>query len=383
MSTTQRLSPASFVSHASDVSSFYGFRPLHEIEKGIPGKRPRAQQTFDTSIESCTQRFVQQKSSEPVLAYYASVTPQHPPVGTSARDVGEFGLHVIGSPESLGEIILLKTLFSIVTEWGARVSRVRVNALGDRDSKSRFERELTTYLRKHTQTLDATCRKIAGENPLATYGCTNETCRTILGDAPRSMNFLSEKSREHFREVLEYIESLGLPYEVDDLLVGDARQPYVTFALDLVEPDATILSGVGGRFDEHIRRISTRKDSSGASASIFFRKKGLLKSAFTSSPASKRTPKIYFVQLGLRAKLQGLSVVDMLREAQVPISQSFDARSLAPQMESARAQGVSHLLIMGQREAIDGTIIVRSMINSSQTTVPIAILPRYLKTLKV
>ena len=381
MSTTQRLSPASFVRHASDVSSFYGFRPIHEVEKGL-AKRPRAHHTFDTSIESCTQRFTQQKSGEPVLAYYASVTPQHPPVGISARDVGEFGLHVVGTPESLGEIILLKTMFSVVTEWGARVSRVRVNALGDRDSKSRFERELTTYLRKHTNALDPLCRKAVSEHPISTYGCTNGACRDILCDGPRSMNFLSEKSREHFREVLEYIESLGLPYEVDDLLVGDAREPHVTFALDLEEPDTTIVCGMGGRFDEQIRKMSSRKDGAGASASIFFRKKGLLKSAFVPAH-SQRVPKIYFVQLGLRAKLQSLSVVDILRAAQVPVSQSFDARSLAPQMESARAQGVSHLLIMGQREAIDGTIIVRSMLNSSQTTVPIAILPRYLKTLKV
>ena len=382
MSPTQRLSPASFVTHASNVSSFYGFRPLNEIEKGLPGKRAKTQHSFDSSIESCAQRFVQQKTAEPVLAYYASVSPVYTPKDVTAREVGEFGLHVVGTPESLGEIILLKTLFSIVTEWGARVSRVRVNALGDKDSKSRFERELSVYLRKHAHVLDPLCKKAVGENPLSTYGCTNDTCRQVLEDGPRSMNFLSERSREHFREVLEYIESLGLPYEVDDLLVGDVREPRVTFALDLAEPDTTVVCGIGGRFDDYVRKVSARKEGSGASASIFFRKKGLLKSAFVTSP-SIRVPKIYFVQLGLRAKLQSLSVVDMLRAAQVPVSQSFDARSLGPQMESARAQGVSHLLIMGQREAIDGTIIVRSMLNSSQTTVPIAILPRYLKTLKV
>ncbi len=382
MSATLRLSPAAFVRHASDVSSSYGFRPIHEIEKGLPGKRPRVQHSFQTSIESSAQRFGFQAGDEPVLSYYASVTPLYTPQGISARDVGEFGLHVVGSPQSLGEIILLKTLYSIVGEWGATVSKVRVNALGDRDSKIRFERELTAYLRKNTTALDAPCRSAIGENPLSTFICTNTACREILAEGPRSMNFLSEKSRAHFREVLEYIESLGLAYEVDDLLVGDAREPRVTFALDLGEEDATIVSGLGGRFDEHIRKIGSKKDGAGVSASVYFRKKGLLKSSFVIPPTS-RVPKIYFVQLGLRAKLQSLSVVDMLREAQVPISQSFDAKSLGPQMECAREQGVSHLLIMGQREAIDGTIIVRSMTNSSQQIVQLAALPRFLKTLKV
>ncbi len=382
MSATQSLSPAAFVRHASDVSSSYGFRPIHQVEKGLPGKRPRIQHSFQTSIESCAQRFGFQPGDEPVLSYYASVTPLYTPQGISSRDVGEFGLHVVGSPQSLGEIILLKTLYSIVNEWGTSVVKVRVNALGDHDSKVRFERELIAYLRKNATSLCVECRAVTGENPLSTFICTHVPCREILAEGPHSINFLSEKSRTHFREVLEYIESLGLPYEVDDLLVGDPREPRVTFALDLSEQDTTIVSGIGGRFDEHIKKIGSKKDGAGVSASIYFRKKGLLKSSFVIPPTSQ-IPKIYFVQLGLRAKLQSLSVVDMLREAQVPISQSFDAKSFGPQLECAREQGVSHLLIMGQREAIDGTIIVRSMTNSSQTIVQLAALPRFLKTLKV
>jgi histidyl-tRNA synthetase len=296
--------------------------------------------------------------------------------------MGEFGMHVVGAQESLGEILLLKTVFSILTEWGSGVSRVRVNALGDRDSKLRFERELSVYLRKHLQTLDPGCRKAMSEKPLDTYVCTNETCRNLLADGPRAMSFLSEKSRGHFREVLEYIESLGLPYEVDDLLIGDDREQRVVFALDLEGDDATIVGSTGGRYDEYVRKLSGRKDGAGVSASIFFRKKGMAKASFAASLPTKR-PKIYFVQLGLRAKLQGLTVVDMFREAQVPISQSFDPRSLAPQLQNARDQGVTHLLIMGQREALDGTVIVRSTLNSSQQIVPLSTLPRFLKTLKV
>jgi histidyl-tRNA synthetase len=304
------------------------------------------------------------------------------PTTFPVKDSGEFGLHIVGADESLGEILLLKTVYAIMTEWGASVARVRVNALGDKDSKMRFERELTAYLRKHVTELDPQCRKALGENPLSIYVCPNAICRDLLSDGPHAMSFLSEKSRGHFREVLEYIESLGLPYEVDDLLVGDEREPRVVFALDLEDGDATILGSTGGRYDEYVRRITGRKDGASVSASVFFRKKGLSKTTFSVPPPSKR-PKVYFVQLGLRAKLQGLQVVDMLRAAEVPIAQSFDPSSLGPQLQSARDVGVSHLLIMGQREALDGTVIVRSMLNSQQTIVPVLSLPKFLKSLKV
>lgn len=354
---------------------------MREVERALVPKRTKGLHNFATSLDVCAAR-VAHLQGEPVLAYWASALPSHAPQGISVRDAGEFGLHVIGASESLGEILLLKTLFSIMTEWGSSVTRVRVNALGDKDSKLRFEKELAAYLRKHLQVLDPACRKSVGENPFSTYICTNESCRGLLSDGPRAMSFLSEKSRAHFREVLEYVESLGLPYEVDDMLIGDERDQRIVFALDTKEDDATIMGNMGGRYDEYVRRVTNKKEGSGVSASIFFRKKGMARSNFTTMSSTKR-PKIYFVQLGLRAKLQGLHVVDVLREAQVPIAQSFDSRSLAPQLQCARDQGVSHLLIMGQREALDGTVIVRSAQNSQQTIVPISTLPRYLKSLKM
>ncbi len=138
---------------------------------------------------------------------------------------------------------------------------------------------------------------------------------------------------------------------------------------------------MGGRYDEYFKRETHRKDSTGVGAAIYFRKKGTTKSTFTATFASQK-PKIYFAQLGLRAKLQGLTVVDMLRTAHVPVLQSFDANRLSMQLAAAAQLGVSHLLIMGQREALDGTIIVRSTRNSSQNIIQVTEVPKFLRTLR-
>ncbi|HEV8677233.1 MAG TPA: His/Gly/Thr/Pro-type tRNA ligase C-terminal domain-containing protein, partial [Candidatus Paceibacterota bacterium] len=159
------------------------------------------------------------------------------------------------------------------------------------------------------------------------------------------------------------------------------KAPHVTFAVDLGEDDATVLGAYGGRFDEFLKKEARRKDSAGVGASIFFRKKGTTRSHFQLI-AANRKPRIYFAQLGVRAKLEGLCVVDMFRQAKIPVLQSFDSSRLGLQLAQAQAQGVSHLVIMGQREALDGTVIVRTMQNSSQVTVPLAEMPRFLKTLR-
>lgn len=377
-----RTSPASFLKHASDVASFYGFRPAKEVEKAARNRleKSRGANSFDT-VAYFNAMHLALKPGEPSLSYYASPAPTFTPKALNPKEAGEFGLQVVGSSDSVGEVVLLKTLSAILTEWGATISRVRVNATGDKDSQQRFMRELSTFTRKQANHFSDCCKEAALQNPYSPYQCQNIECRAVLTSGPRSMNFLSEKSRSHFRSVLEHLENLGLPYEIDDLLLGDTRDPNLMFAIDLEDNDATILTTMGGRFDDYLRRISGRKDGIGVAANIYFRKQGAAKSSFTGAGNKNSAPKIYFVQLGTRAKLQGLTVVDMLREARIPVSQSFDTTHLSPQLMAAKELGVSYMLIMGQREALDGTIIVRSTTNSSQQIVALAALPRFLKTL--
>ena len=384
MQAPLRPAPASFLKHAATVASFYGFRPLREVERRVPGFERRAP-SFAAAAYASVQHTVVHPG-EPVLAYWASGTPMHAP-HLPAREAAEFGLNIVGVPEPIAEVVLLKAMSTIINEWGAPIARVRLNALGDKDSKLRFEREVSVYLRKHLSRLEPECREKMSEHPLAPYACKAEECRLIVEGGPRAMNFLSEKSRLHFKEVLEHLEGLSVPYEFDDLLMGDEREPKVLFAFDLEQADATVLGGMGGRFDDHFRKFhghptaAAGKEVSGVSASVYFRKSGLAASHFQLGIPSA-VPDVYFIQLGLRAKLEGLQVVDLLRRAQIPVLQSFDWGHLSPQLSAAKAAGVSHLIIMGAREALDRTVLVRAMNDSHQTIVGLSDLPRFLKTLR-
>ena len=379
-----RSAPASFLKHAADVATFYGFRPLRDIERRVPNLDRRAH-SFATAGNACVQCHSLHQD-EPVLAYWASHSPMHLPAGKAgmpdiSRETGEFGLNIIGVPDSIAEVVMLKTVATVITEWGATIARVRLNELGDKDSKARFEREASTYLRKNSGALHNECREKLPREPMAPYSCADDSCKKTVESGPRAMNFLSEKSRLHFKEVLELSERLALPYEFDDLLMGDEREPRMLFAFDLKDEDATVLCSTGGRFDDHFRTYLPRREVAGVSASIYFRKKGMTAENFKLAPATQ-LPSVYFIQIGLRAKIEGLSVVDVLRRAHIPVLQSFDSSKFSPQFASARAAGVSHLLIMGQREALDGTILVRTMDDSRQTIVGLGDLPRYLKTLR-
>ncbi len=367
--TPSRGAPASFLKHAGEVAQYFGFQHAREFS-------PERSYTFAKVAGAASES----RSADPHLLYYASGSPMHIPGDLrlgKQNDLAEFGLVIAGPEESLAEVILMRTLVTILTEWGLPGVRVRVNAMGDRDSKARFGRELSGYLRKHFETLDEECRNNATHDPAKVYHCRSEACRAIVASGPRAMNFLSEKSRLHFREVLEHIEELNIPYELDDMLPGDERESRVSFAID-TGGSPLIVGAAGGRFDDHMKKQSGKPL---CAAHIYFRK-GSLNAAHFMPTKKSAAPRLFFIQLGVRAKIQGLTVVDMVRRAGIPMRQTFDARSLAPQIEAAKVAGTPHLIIMGAREALDGTVIIRALDNSTQQIVALRDLPRALKSLR-
>ena len=97
------------------------------------------------------------------------------------------------------------------------------------------------------------------------------------------------------------------------------------------------------------------------------------------APRIVKKPKACLIQLGFEAKLKSLSVVETLRKAKVPLVHSLSKDKLSVQLAIADELGVPYALIIGKKEANEGTVIVRNMQNRSQNTIEIEKLGEYLK----
>ncbi len=382
---TERATPARFLEHASDTASYYGFRPLRDIDPDLFRQKVGRGAVSFAQAATFGAQCAAARPDEPVLAYYASPAPSHLPAGVARKETGEFCLQVAGSLPGLAEILVLKAATAILNEWGAPVERIRVNAFGDHDSRERFTRELGNFIRRRFGA-DTDC--LSGEeqarlfaDPFSMYTSSSDAVRGALAEAPRPVHFLSERSRAHFKELLEYLDQTELPYEIDDTLGGDEREPRIAFRIDMGGEDSVVLSSAGGRYDDFVARLAGKRENYTVHGSIFFRKKSAQHLSF--APSAGEPPKMYFIQLGLRAKLRGLTVVDILRRRHIPVAQSFDAGHLSEQLLLAQKTGVPYILIMGQREALDGTVIVRRVRNSSQDIVPLDTLSKYLSGLRI
>jgi histidyl-tRNA synthetase len=87
------------------------------------------------------------------------------------------------------------------------------------------------------------------------------------------------------------------------------------------------------------------------------------------SPPTLNKPKIFFAQLGDAARRAGLRHFEAFRSAGIPVVEAFGKNALKSQLEVANKLGVRYTLILGQKEVLDGTIIVRDMESGAQEIV--------------
>ena len=267
---------------------------------------------------------------------------------------------------------------------GAEEASVHINSVGDHDSIQRFTRELNNYFRKNLTEMPAPCRETLKRDTLDALEFLIERKHPLLNGAPQPMQFLSDAHRRHLKEVIEFLELSGIPYEIDGELTQGRNYCSQTIfeirkSLINVEEEIPSLSifARGGRCDDLLKRSHKSKVPA---VSIVIEKLLEGTRAVSWKTPRVRHPHIYFIQLGSRAKLHSLSIIETLRKAHIPLQQAIGSDSLSEQLEEARSLNIPKAIIMGQREVLDGTIIVRNLNTHAQILLPIDELTGYLKS---
>ncbi len=326
---------------------------------------------------------------QPVMLYYHGPYFRHDnPQRGRYREFRQFGLEVIGSPKSIYDALIVQLFTTILGDAGLKNLCVEVNSLGCKECRDAYKRELSSYYRKQVKNICVDCRERLKTNPLRVLDCKNPKCAPIKEAAPESVAYLCGECKKHFKEFMEYLDEMGISYRLNSALVRGldyySRTVFEIIDLDtpLEEGAAPLALGGGGRYDYLARYLGSKKDIPAVGGSIGVDRVLLSPSHTRQNPRIVKKPEMFFIQLGFDAKLRSLQITEMLRKARVPIAHSLGKDSLGIQLGIAEKMGVPFCIILGQKEVLDGTVIVRNMANRSQDTVKLAKLPEYLKHLK-
>lgn len=337
-----------------------------------------------------------QSLAQPVkLYYYGSFFRHENPQRGRYREFKQFGIEILGSQKSMSDAMIIHLVMTILKEVGCQNLSVEINSIGCRECRPAYVRELTQYYRKHIARLCDNCKQRIKTNPLRLLDCKDAQCAPLKAAAPESVSALCVPCKQHFKEVLEYLTSLDISYRINNNLVrGIDYYTHTVFEiLEEVTADETNENGEkkkiplaiagGGRYDYLARAMGSKKDVPAVGASIGVDRVIALPSYNAPMPKILKKPKMYFIQLGFEAKLRSLEVIEILRKARIPVLHSLNKDSLSIQLANAERLELPFSIILGQKEALDRTVIIRNMANRSQDTVKIADLAEYIKEHKL
>ncbi len=316
-----------------------------------------------------------EQSPSPTLISY-----KKPILGTTTKKSQNFtmGLEVFGLSTSSAEALIIRTILSILDDEGYKNLTVYINTIGDKDSVADFERMVGGFVRKHMNGFEADIRKMAKNDIFDILRSTDAKHAPVQDQAPKSLSFLSENSRTHFKEVLEHIESFDVPYTICHRLIGSpAFCSQTIFEIRNEEEGKSETLAHGYRYSRLAKKIGAKREISAIGATISFKKKD--KKVLSKGISKSR---FYLVQLGFGAKLCALPLIETLRKARISIGHSIAKDKLASQLGSAENMKVPYILIIGQKEAIERSVVVRDASTRAQETVSLDTLGEYLKKLK-
>lgn len=329
--------------------------------------------------------------------------------GISARD--EWGVVVIGEESAVAETEIAQIFYRAATELGLGGAslELRLNAVGCAVCRAPYRASLTAYLRRHAGRLCARSRREIRRAPTRIFSCAEERCRGVAAGAPQALDFLCVRCKKQLKYFLEFLDEAGIPYSLDPRFFRDGSwYTEIVFALLCALPDPP-LGGSGsasasdpgehdpmrGSADEALRsapgekcvfaeggRISQAaaliggKDTPAAAGVLFL---DAIAAAAARRDAPPGSAEVFFVQLGDLAKRRSFEILETLREAEIDARESLGRDSIKIQLKIAERVGARFAVILGQKEALDGTIIVRETGSGIQETVPQEKLTDFLK----
>jgi histidyl-tRNA synthetase len=302
-------------------------------------------------------------SSGPVFRY------EHPQAGRY-RQFHQYNLEVIGEADPVIDAQIIQIFYNILAELKFKKLIIEVNSIGDSQCRPYYKKLLSNYFRSRDAALCADCRRRLKENPLRVLDCKEEKCQREISQAPQIIDHLCEECHRHFKGVLEFLDEIELPYRLNPYLVRGLDY-YTKTVFEIFEDteDGRRIGALaaGGRYDALIKLLGGEDTKAAGGALGIERVISLTKGMSSQKPAGHT--QVFLAQLGNMAKRKSLKLLEDFRRVKVQAAESLGRDSLKAQLKMADKLGAKYTLLLGQKEALEGTIIIRDMRTGRQETV--------------
>lgn len=322
-------------------------------------------------VRAFVEHHMEQRGGTQKLFYIGPMFRAERPQKGRQRQFHQFGVELLGSDSAVADVECIAFMMHICKKIGIKNTTLRINSVGDPESRDRYKEALKEYLRPNLNKLSELSQTRFEKNPMRILDSKEPEDKPFIESAPRISEFLNEESASHFEKVKEYLTALDLPFTVDPLLVRGLDY-YTRTAFELISPDLgaqDALAG-GGRYDLLVEEIGGPKTPAVGFAA------GMERLIIACDElgielAGPKSVDVYVVTLGEKARDWAVEALPKLREAGNSATMDYQGRSMKAQMKYANRENARFTIIVGDSELDSGKFTFRNMNESEESSLSI------------
>jgi histidyl-tRNA synthetase len=292
------------------------------------------------------------------------------------RQFYQVGIEAIGVDDPAVDAEVIAIADAGFKAIGLRNYRLEITSLGDAQSRSSHRVDLLEFIAKLD--LDEATAARAAINPLRLFDDKRPEMKSAMQGAPLLLDYLSPQAQSNFTQVRNYLDVLGVAYEVNPRMVRGLDY-YTGTTFEFVHADLGAQSGIGGggRYDG-LMEILGGQSLSGIGFGIGVDRVLLAAQAEGIIRDDQFTSDLFIIPLGENQKAAALKLAAELRSAGIRTEIAFGDRALKGAMKAADKSGSRYVVIIGDSEVASGIVELKRMSDGVTTSVKISELQKAL-----
>ena len=296
------------------------------------------------------------------------------------RQFSQAGVEILGYSEGIAELEIVSIICSINKALGIENSILKINHLGDKESKEKYCNALKNFLMPLSSKLDEKDIQRLNTNPLRVLDSKSSETQEILKDAPKINDFLTDQSLD-LLNLVKNTFSKECNIEIDHTLVRGLDY-YTGFVFEAVSSDLGAQDAYlgGGRYDDLCKQLGG-KDLPAIGMAIGIERLSLLTKTY-----KKNRTLISFIIISSNLESKAYKIAHNLRSinSSIDIDVQLSDGSLKSKLRRANKDNASYAFIIGEDELKSENIIVKSLNdeNSEQIIMNISEIENFIQNIK-
>jgi histidyl-tRNA synthetase len=281
----------------------------------------------------------------------------------------EAGFHILGDTEPFYDIQVISAAMDLLKTFKIRDAVIRVNANGCRNCRAVYREKLKRFIASKRGTLKAHTLKMIEKSPENIFSL-GESERDFIDEAPTLLDHLCPNCNNHFRALLELLEDNEIPYEPDPrFLLPVERWNRVVFEIRAKSQRGGYITLFrGGRYD-HLAETTIARQIPAVGVIAYPEELVRFVRDENIPFHTRQRSKVFFIVVGDKAKKVSVRLMNTLRAAGVIVEETLGKQSFKAQLKGAEKSKAAYVLIVGQKEAFEDTVIIRNIESGAQETI--------------